>query len=113
MPDFARVHRSRSWAAGFHLLLASGPDAGRPAGRVPESSTSRSRWYPSASIWPLASRAGRVHMELVPDRIAMRLGEPERVDMVLGDAARDRGKGLLSGLRINRGAGFEPAAYSS
>src|SRR5262249_33841290 len=28
---------------------------------------------------------------LVPDRIAMRLDEPEQVDMVLGDGARDRG----------------------
>ena len=28
---------------------------------------------------------------LFPDRIAMRLDEPEQVDMVLGDAARDRG----------------------
>src|SRR5262249_59758111 len=26
-----------------------------------------------------------------PDRIAMRLDEPEQVDMVLGDGARDRG----------------------
>jgi S-DNA-T family DNA segregation ATPase FtsK/SpoIIIE len=28
---------------------------------------------------------------LFPDRIAMRLDEPEQVDMVLGDGARDRG----------------------
>ena len=28
---------------------------------------------------------------LFPDRIAMRLDEPEQVDMVLGDCARDRG----------------------
>ena len=28
---------------------------------------------------------------LLPDRIAMRLDEPEQVDMVLGDGARDRG----------------------
>ena len=40
---------------------------------------------------------------LFPDRIAMRLDEPEQVDMVLGDGARDRGaracfKSGLSGL---------------
>ena len=29
---------------------------------------------------------------LFPDRIAMRLDEPEQVDMVLGDGARDRGR---------------------
>ena len=28
---------------------------------------------------------------LFPDRIAMRLDEPEQTDMVLGDSARDRG----------------------
>ena len=28
---------------------------------------------------------------LFPDRIAVRLDEPEQVDMVLGDGARDRG----------------------
>jgi S-DNA-T family DNA segregation ATPase FtsK/SpoIIIE len=28
---------------------------------------------------------------LFPDRIAMRLDEPEQADMVLGDGARDRG----------------------
>ncbi len=28
---------------------------------------------------------------LFPDRIAMRLDEPEQVDMMLGDGARDRG----------------------
>jgi S-DNA-T family DNA segregation ATPase FtsK/SpoIIIE len=28
---------------------------------------------------------------LFPDRIAMRLDEPDQVDMVLGDGARDRG----------------------
>jgi DNA segregation ATPase FtsK/SpoIIIE, S-DNA-T family len=28
---------------------------------------------------------------LFPDRIAMRLDEPERTDMVLGDGSRDRG----------------------
>ena len=28
---------------------------------------------------------------LFPDRIAMRLDEPEQVDLVLGDGARDRG----------------------
>jgi S-DNA-T family DNA segregation ATPase FtsK/SpoIIIE len=28
---------------------------------------------------------------LFPDRVVMRLGEPEQVDMVLGDGARDRG----------------------
>ena len=28
---------------------------------------------------------------LFPDRIAMRLDEPEQVDMVLGDGVRDRG----------------------
>jgi S-DNA-T family DNA segregation ATPase FtsK/SpoIIIE len=28
---------------------------------------------------------------LFPDKIAMRLDEPEQVDMVLGDGARDRG----------------------
>jgi S-DNA-T family DNA segregation ATPase FtsK/SpoIIIE len=28
---------------------------------------------------------------LFPDRMAMRLDEPEQVDMVLGDGARDRG----------------------
>ena len=28
---------------------------------------------------------------LFPDRIAMRLDEPEQTDMVLGDGARDRG----------------------
>ncbi len=28
---------------------------------------------------------------LFPDRIAMRLDEPEQVDMALGDGARDRG----------------------
>lgn len=46
---------------------------------------------------------------LFPDRIAMRLDEPEQVDMVLGDGARDRG--ALADLIPNdpaRGAG---AAY--
>ena len=36
---------------------------------------------------------------LFPDRIAMRLDEPEQTDMVLGDGARDRGAAceLISG----------------
>jgi S-DNA-T family DNA segregation ATPase FtsK/SpoIIIE len=33
----------------------------------------------------------RTIRNLFPDRIAMRLDEPEQVDMVLGDGARDRG----------------------
>jgi S-DNA-T family DNA segregation ATPase FtsK/SpoIIIE len=36
---------------------------------------------------------------LFPDRIAMRLDEPEQVDMVLGDGARDRG--ALADLILN------------
>ena len=39
---------------------------------------------------------------LFPDRIAMRLDEPEQVDMVLGDGARDRGATceLISPIRL-------------
>jgi S-DNA-T family DNA segregation ATPase FtsK/SpoIIIE len=41
---------------------------------------------------------------LFPDRIAMRLDEPEQVDMVLGDGARDRG-GTADLISVNPGAG--------
>ena len=46
---------------------------------------------------------------LFPDRIAMRLDEPEQVDMVLGDGARDRGAAceLISpGPAIGAGVAF-------
>ena len=49
---------------------------------------------------------------LFPDRIAMRLDEPEQVDMVLGDGARDRGATceLISpGPGDRRGGGVRPA----
>jgi len=45
-------------------------------------------------LWRVAGPAqgGHVDPDLFPDRIAMRLDEPEQVDMVLGDGARDRGR---------------------
>jgi DNA segregation ATPase FtsK/SpoIIIE, S-DNA-T family len=52
---------------------------------------------------------------LFPDRIAMRLDEPEQVDMVLGDGARDRGAAceLISSdpatARESRSSGSKPA----
>ena len=49
---------------------------------------------------------------LFPDRIAMRLDEPEQVDMVLGDGARDRGGHLRTDLhrpRHRRRSGLRPA----
>ena len=51
---------------------------------------------------------------LFPDRIAMRLDEPEQVDMVLGDGARDRGAAceLISSTRRPapgwRSSGWKP-----
>ena len=50
---------------------------------------------------------------LFPDRIAMRLDEPEQVDMVLGDGARDRGathcEADLSRSGCRRRGGVRPA----
>jgi DNA segregation ATPase FtsK/SpoIIIE, S-DNA-T family len=46
---------------------------------------------------------------LFPDRIAMRLDEPEQVDMVLGDGARDRGAAaelISSNPLVGAGVGF-------
>jgi S-DNA-T family DNA segregation ATPase FtsK/SpoIIIE len=46
---------------------------------------------------------------LFPDRIAMRLDEPEQTDMVLGDGARDRGAAcelISSNLAIGAGVAF-------
>ncbi len=49
---------------------------------------------------------------LFPDRIAMRLDEPEQVDMVLGDGARDRGATcelISTDPAYRRGGGVRPA----
>ena len=49
---------------------------------------------------------------LFPDRIAMRLDEPEQVDMVLGDGARDRGAAcelIPAGPGDRRRGGVRPA----
>ena len=49
---------------------------------------------------------------LFPDRIAMRLDEPEQVDMVLGDGARDRGAAcelISAGPGYRRRGGVRPA----
>ena len=49
---------------------------------------------------------------LFPDRIAMRLDEPEQVDMVLGDGARDRGAAcelISSDPATGRRGGVRPA----
>jgi hypothetical protein len=45
----------------------------------------------AAELERLASARPTAIRNLFPDRIAMRLDEPEQVDMVLGDGARDRG----------------------
>ncbi len=64
-------------------------------GSRPRSPPSPPRAAPSATAWwPLCRTRARKCMtirNLFPDRIAMRLDEPEQVDMVLGDGARDRG----------------------
>ena len=41
---------------------------------------------------------------LFPDRIAMRLDEPEQADMVLGDGARDCARGTPPARRDSRAA---------
>jgi S-DNA-T family DNA segregation ATPase FtsK/SpoIIIE len=46
---------------------------------------------------------------LFPDRIAMRLDEPEQTDMVLGDGARDRGAAcelISTQLAVGAGVAF-------
>ncbi len=72
------------WPSSFTRWIA-GPARGKWRGWW----CYRRRWAGVMAISGVAPwHQGR---NLFPDRIAMRLDEPEQVDMVLGDGARDRG----------------------